>query len=337
MNEPNSIGEVTLSLCMATMNRSNAIGETFAGIAAQEIGGVELIIVDGSSDAATERVIDAWRDRLPPVRYERCAPQGFDRDYCRAVERSRGEYCWLISDDDPWRPGAIAAVKRAIAGRPDFVVVNGDMRGPDLREPLETTMMALTEDRVFQPGEDDALAIVALSYLSYVGAVVVRRELWMARRAEPYFGTDFVHVGVILQRPIERSVVVIAKPYVTLRFGVALWKSRTFEIWMFQWPELVWSFPQISAATKQAATFAEPWRRLRKLLLMRATGHYRRGNYERLIARWRLGAWRRIASRLIAELPVPIARGLARWYLTRRGRNTGRLWWELRNAPCGEP
>lgn len=324
---------IRLSLCMATMNRSEVIAETFAAIAGQDFDGVELVIVDGSRDDATERVLEVWRPRLPPVRYERLKPQGFDRDYHGAIQRAAGEYCWLIADDDPWNPGAVAAVRRALGDAPDFVVVNGELRGPDLSERLESTMMPLTEDRIFRQGEDDALAAVALSYLSYVGAVVVRRTLWMARRAEPFFGTDFVHVGVLFQQPIERLVVVIATPYVNLRFGVAQWSGRSFDIWMFQWPRVVWSFPQISDEVKKRVTRKEPWRRLQILAIMRATGHYARRNYVTRLAALPLGWWHRLTSQIVAALPVRAAGRLARWYFACRGRDVGRLAWELRH-PC---
>jgi glycosyltransferase involved in cell wall biosynthesis len=321
---------VRLSLCMATMNRGAVIGETFASIAAQgELSAMELIVIDGSADDATERALAAWQDRLPPVRYERRAPQGFDRDYCAAVAAASGEYCWLMADDDPIRPGAVAAIREAMAGEPDFVVINGEVRGPDLQEQLVVSGVPLAEDRVFRVGEDDALAAATLAFLSYVGAVVVRRSLWQARRPEEYWGTDFVHVGMLLQRPIERSVVVLARPLVTLRFGVALWMKRAFEIWMLQWPKLVWSFPQISAATKENVTPREPWRRMQQLLLERAKGHYGRPQYRQWISGPALGRGYRLAAWMIALMPIPVAARAARWYFKRSGRYEGVLAWEI--------
>lgn len=315
---------------MATMNRGAVIGETLASLAAQgELGDVELIVIDGSADALTEQAIATWRDRLPAVHYERCAPRGFDRDYCAAVAKARGDYCWLISDDDLLLPGALAKVREAIAGGPDFVVANTEVRDPEMHELLVASGLPLAEDREFGPGEDDAMAMVALSFLSYVGGVVVRRELWCARDAKPYWGTDFVHVGVLFQRPIERSVFVVARPLIGMRFGVSLWTNRFFDIWMFQWPDLVWSFPQVSQATKQSVVWREPWRRCRQLLLLRATNHYSLRHFRQRLSGRTLGLKLRCVAWLAAITPVSWAARGTRWYLQRVGRYTGRARWEL--------
>jgi len=327
---------VRLSLCMATMNRGDVIGETLASIAAQgNLTGVELVMIDGSRDDATERVLASWRDRLPPVRYERRPPQGFDRDYCAAVAAARGDYCWLVADDDPLLPGAFAAIRPALADEPDFVVLNGEVWDPELKELLRAGSLALAADRIFRAGEDDALAAAVLAFLSYVGSVVVRRGLWNARETAPYLGTDFVHVGVLMQRPIERSVVVLVRPQVRLRFGVALWTGRFFDIWMFQWPKLIWSIPQLSPAVKQAVTWEEPWRQARQLLTLRATGHYTLDHYRRRLAA-RPVDWRyRLIARMVAVLPARPAAWAAQAYFRRVGRCSGPLAWELRQVLAG--
>lgn len=318
------------------MNRADFIEETLEGIATQEdLDGVELVIIDGSGDDATERLVADWRDRLPLVRYERRKPSGFDQDYCVAVECSTGDYCWLITDDDPWKPGAVTAVKRALRGTPDFVVVNGEVWGEDLTECLTKSVMAINEDREFRPGEDDALAAVALSHLTYIGAVVVRRELWISRHAESYVGTDFVHIGVLFQQPIQRSVVVVAKSCVKMRYGLASWAGRSFEIWMLKWPELVWSFPQFRPETKQAVTYRDRWRRPRQLLLMRASGLYSQQHYRKLVTGRRLRGWRRVAAYLIVSLPVLLVNRCAHRYFAWRGRLEGSLRWDLEHLPKG--
>jgi hypothetical protein len=95
------------------------------------------------------------------------------------------------------------------------------------------------------------LFIDALNYLSFIGAVVIRRSIWLGRERVLYFGTEFVHVGVIFQKPLPGSALIIAEPFITIRFGYGQWTSRSFEIWMFKWPKLVWSFKDISSEAKR--------------------------------------------------------------------------------------
>ena len=78
-----------------------------------------------------------------------------------------------------------------------------------------------------------------VSFMSFIGCVVINRDLWLQREKKRYFGTEFIHVGVIFQAPLPGPALVIAEPYITIRFGNAQWTSRALEIWMFKWPNLI--------------------------------------------------------------------------------------------------
>ena len=117
------------------------------------------------------------------------------------------------------------------------------------------------------------------TYLSFVGALIVRRDLWRARARAPYVGSFFIHVGVLFQSALPLPAALVAEPLVTIRYGNASWAPRAFEIWMFKWPDLVWSFRQFSDEAKAAVCVRKPWRSLRKLLLYRAKGAYSLQDY----------------------------------------------------------
>ena len=104
----------------------------------------------------------------------------------------------------------------------------------------------MQHNKVYAPTNMECLFIDALHYLSFIGAVVIRRSIWLSRERESYFGTEFVHVGVIFQKPLPGPALIIAEPYIIIRFGNGQWTPRSFEIWMFKWPKLVWSFKHIS-------------------------------------------------------------------------------------------
>ena len=76
----------------------------------------------------------------------------------------------------------------------------------------------------------------------------------MSREREPYFGTEFIHVGVIFQAPLPGTASghLDAPGLDPVRHGQ--WTARSFEIWMFKWPELVWSFPGFSDDGKNTAS-----------------------------------------------------------------------------------
>jgi glycosyltransferase involved in cell wall biosynthesis len=268
------------------------------------------VVVDGASTDDTADVVARYASVFPGLHYQRLAVNsGVDRDFDRAVGVATGEYCWLMSDDDILRPGAIAAVLDALAGdRYPLVLVNAEVRDPMLKRQLEARRLPISGDRVYPPDESSALFADTIDYLSFIGCVVIQRKLWFARDRERFFGSGFIHVGVIFQEPLPGAAYVIAQPYITIRYGNATWTARGFEIWLFNWPRVIWSLP-FSDETKQNVCQREPWRRLPRLMLFRALGAFTTSEYRRFIkprASWRL----RLGAYLVAALPEPIANAI---------------------------
>lgn len=302
-----------LSLCIATLNRAAQLRDTLAGIAAQWAAPLEVVVVDGASVDDTAGVVAAARTTLPRLTYVRLdARGGFDADYHKAVVAATGDYCWLLSDDDALEPGAIATILAALADRPSLVVVNGAVYDATLSERVAGSQLAPGPDRAFAPDDYQRLFVETANHLSFVGAVVIERELWLARHPERYFGSMFGHVGVIFQAPLPGTAIVLAQPWLKIRAGSASWTQRYFEIWMFLWPELIWSFAALSEESRRAVFAREPWRRPGALLICRAKGSYDLTTFERWIAPRLERGWRRWLARAIAMLPGGFVNAAAR-------------------------
>lgn len=277
-----------LSLCIATLNRAAFIEETLATILPQLTPETELVVVDGASTDATQEILLRARDANPAVVYRREATNsGVDQDYDKTVGYARGDYCWLMTDDDLLVPGAVARVLAALHDDPDLVVVNARIEDKSLSIVLKPAQIALEQDREFGPGAGEDLFRLAGSYLSFIGGVVVRRELWLARERERYFGSLFIHVGVLFQPPAVARARVLAQPLIRIRYGNAMWTARAFEIWISKWPRLVWSFTQFTEQSRRYVCPPHPAARLRTLLWYRALGAFGPAECERL----RSGEW----------------------------------------------
>jgi glycosyltransferase involved in cell wall biosynthesis len=253
------------------------------------------------------------------IRYVRLSSKGgFDQDFDRSVELARGEYCWLFTDDDLLKPGAVAAVKEAIKNGVDLVVVNAELRNRDLSVLLERRRIIMQENKVYAPGSMEHLFSDALDYLSFIGAVVIRRSIWLSREKELYFGTEFVHVGVIFQKPLPGPALIIAEPYIIIRFGNAQWTPRSFDIWMFKWPRLVWSFNDISDGAKRSVSPREPWRDIRKLFFQRSEGGYNLEIYRKYFSSMRVDVLWKICALMVACFPRRIIVGFHYLYSRRK-------------------
>jgi glycosyltransferase involved in cell wall biosynthesis len=301
-----------LTIAITTRNRAGFIGETLDTILPQLTDEVEVLVLDGASTDDTPAIIEEYCHRFPRLRYVRQdVNNGPDRDFSRSVELSSGEYCWLMADDDLLRPGAVAAVLDATQGAPSLVIVNAEVRNVDMSRVLEPRRLQLTENCDFTPAQWDDFFALTASYLSFIGCVVIKRTVWLERDKETYYGSLFIHVGVIFQRPLPDRVLILADPLISIRYGNAKWQPQQFEIWMLKWPALLWSFQGISTDAKRAVTAPRRWREVDRLVFYRAQGSYTLTEYRQWIRPRADSLWERFLGMSVACIPSVLANTLA--------------------------
>jgi abequosyltransferase len=314
-----------LSIVIATLNRARFIGETLESIVRQVTPEVEVLVLDGASKDDTGEVVEAIARRCPQLRYVRQDKNhGVDRDFDRAVELAQGTYCWLMTDDDLLKPGAVAAVLEGLRSNPSLLLVNSEVKDLGMARVIEESRIGFQDDRRYGPNELSRLFADVGAYVTFIGAVVVERSLWLSRAREPYFGTLFIHVGVLFQSPLPKEARVLATPWISIRYGNAMWRPRDFEIWMFKWPQLVWSFDAISDAAKEAVYPKEPWRNPKRLFFFRAKGTYSLEDYAKWIAPRAASPLDRLVARAVAAVPGALANAAAMGYLKYVDRSHGR-------------
>ncbi len=304
---------VRLSICIATFKRGAFIGETLDSILPQISDSVELLVVDGASPDNTPEVMASYQSRHPEIRYFReQVNSGVDGDYDKAVGYALGEYCWLMTDDDILNEGAVATLLSVLTEDPELVVVNSELKTVDMSTVLADSLMDPFGQEKYEPHEAERAFGDVAKYLSFIGGVVIKRSVWLNRDRATYYGSLFIHVGVIFQRPVG-LVRVIRRPLIAIRYGNAMWTSRGFEIWMFKWPSLIWSLANYSPAAKASVCIQEPWRVKKKILLYRALGGYGLEEFRRFIKPKVIGLTR-LAYATIAVLPPALMNTLASVY-----------------------
>jgi abequosyltransferase len=295
---------IVLSICIATLNRAAYIGETLNSIISQATDEVEIVIVDGASTDNTEDVVKYYQQIFPRLRYYRLAIKGgVDQDYCRAVELAKGKYCWLFTDDDILKPGAIHAVVAATQRDYGLILVNAEVRDSTLSRVLEARLLHFMNDMTYPAHNYERFFVDVADYLSFIGCVVIKRSLWNEREKEKYYGTVFVHVGVIFQKHFTDNIMVIVEPLISIRYGNALWTSNSVEISFFKWPDLIWSFPLFSESAKSLICKREPWRSVKALLIYRAQGAFSLKEYRMLLKPRLRSKMERVFMRAIAQFP----------------------------------
>ena len=115
-----------LSLCISTYNRAGWVGLNLKNIFAQlpePRGDLEVLVVDNTSTDNTPEVVKPYLNR-PDFRYVRNARNvGMLGNLAVTAQRARGEYVWILGDDDLTRPGAIDRVLDVIRRHPGIGLV----------------------------------------------------------------------------------------------------------------------------------------------------------------------------------------------------------------------
>jgi glycosyltransferase involved in cell wall biosynthesis len=296
---------IKLSICIATLNRGSLIGQTLESMVSQLTDQVEIIVVDGASTDNTAEVVLSYQQRFTRLLYKQLEQKGgLDQDFSLAVELANGEYCWLFSDDDLIKPGAIQNVLSALKNNPGLLIVNAEVKNSDLTKTLKPSCLHLTETTAYTHHETDRFFGDTGSHLSFIGCVVIRRDLWLSRDSKFFYGTWFVHVGVIFQEPIVAGVTVLAEPMISIRYGNAMWTDKGFEISLFKWPALIWSLAGITDAAKAQVCEREPWRKGARLMLFRARGLYSLKEYQKFLEVRMNSSFKRFFAFVIAKLPA---------------------------------
>jgi len=315
-----------LSICITTYNRGAFIGATLESIIVQLTNECEIVVLDGGSTDDTKHVVAEYVRRCDRLRYVRQdTNNGIDQDYDRAVELAFGEYCWFMTDDDLLKPGAVGAVLKALSRDLSLVLVNLEFMDINMTTTMLPSYLAFVSDRVYGPGEMDRLFEETRNLLIYIGCVVIKRTIWLRRNRQQFYGSLYIHVGVVFRERLPGETLVMAEPIIRYRTGnTHTFAPKEFEVMLVDWPAMVWSLP-ISKSAKRKVCRAEPWKSLQQLLLYRAIGLYSPAVY-RSCVRPRL---RSLSETLIpavaAMLPCVLANLLSVTYYSITGRDR-RMW-----------
>ena len=94
-----------LSICIPTYNRENILDKALENIEREvktiDINEIELIIYNNCSSDNTESVIYKYIQKGLPIKYNKNETNlGADGNFKKCFEATKGQYLWLLSDDD---------------------------------------------------------------------------------------------------------------------------------------------------------------------------------------------------------------------------------------------
>jgi glycosyltransferase involved in cell wall biosynthesis len=186
-----------LSIAIPTYNRIGELADTLRAVFSQDLDAdVEIVVIDNCSDIVVEEaMVRMIGTRCSEIRFIRNESNiGLAGNLLRAFEESRGEWVWLLGDDDPPVEGSYLRIKKSIAdasGEDVLIKFNSANGGhvdheQVLKGQLELAMMC--KDPKF------------FSNLLFISSSVFRRASMMSRLGVGFqwCGTIAPHIAILL-------------------------------------------------------------------------------------------------------------------------------------------
>lgn len=212
---------------------------------------LDVVVSDNASTDNTEAVVKA--SGLPIVYHRNASNIGFGKNLLNATGRlAKGEYVWVIGDDDFILPGGIARILESITAAPDidYHYVNFGWIGPQLRSRLihqvapiipgfllenlqcdirEWRRLPKLEDLTTLPGKNPS------ALFSGIFSFVARRQFFVdaldwLRPSNSLDGSSihiddcFPHAMLTLPRMAGKPIAYIGEPCMLQGIGVWEWK-----------------------------------------------------------------------------------------------------------------
>ncbi len=196
--------EPFLSICIPTYARPGPLEQVLRSIASQVTDDVEVIVAEDPSDHNATEVIERIRTIMPGLKYSQNAERvKFDLNLLGLLGRARGDYCWLLSDDDVVEPGAVKSVLRALEqfGPITGVTVNRNNYDSTLTERIYGRPFRQQATGTFHGA--DEMFIGLLDQIGLLSCQILRRDSCLQVIASPeaqsFVGSGYVQLYVMMR------------------------------------------------------------------------------------------------------------------------------------------
>ncbi len=183
-----------LSICIPAYNQPNHLRGVLTSIAAALHGRrneVEVIVHDDASPYADlSAVTQEFSDRLTVRSFRHEKNVGYDANLLGAVADARGEYIWLLSDNDDLLPEALDWFFNALNKYPgiDYIYVDRITETDPLPPPGQATVEV----------KSAAEFIMQYDLPGFMSSQVMKTSLWRSVDPNPFIGSMWLHTGIIL-------------------------------------------------------------------------------------------------------------------------------------------
>lgn len=228
--ESKDSSNVKLSVAIPTYNGAKYIRDGLNSIISQIDGmedTIEIVVSDNASIDRTPEIVQEYQNRYPDLisYYRNQENVGFDRNVNLAVKRSKGEYVWLLSDDDTLRSNSISIFLNKLHRYKDLSVVFLNYSECDVN--LKECSCRIRPDihRDVYCADGNIFSQKSKFLFGLISSLVIKKCEWDAANIEKYIGSGWVHIGAIIEILKNKQALIISDKMVNFRSGNPRWYS----------------------------------------------------------------------------------------------------------------
>jgi glycosyltransferase involved in cell wall biosynthesis len=111
-----------MSVVIPVFNGERFLSETLESVFAQDVDGLEIIVVDDGSTDGTAAIVRRYGARIAGIRQSN---RGQAAAVNAGLRRARGAFVSVLDADDVWAPGSLAALRQEAMRSPGTDIVSG--------------------------------------------------------------------------------------------------------------------------------------------------------------------------------------------------------------------
>ena len=270
-----------LSIAIPSHNKSFLLDQAIKSILKESFLGelIEIVISDNSLNNEVENLFLKNYKKYEFIKYFKSQQyKCLDSNVNRAVELSKGKFVWIFGDDDLIVPGILEKLISFLKDKNPCLLVLNSKSFKD-NQLIEDSRRPLSLKTEYKENENDQFLIDMAGYLTYVGAILVRKDLWITHYDKSKIGTFFSHIVCLSRIKTKRIVYYFPKPAIQMRLGNQTWTSQAFMIWYIFYPEIIWGLKNYSKHAKKKIVSLNPTNSIKVMLAAKAYGRLNIKNF----------------------------------------------------------
>jgi len=276
-----------LSIAIPSHNKTYFLIEAVDSIIREKEFGneIDLVISDNSLNDETKKIYEKKYFKNKNVQWFNSKKyKCLDSNVNRAVELADGEYVWIFGDDDIIEKNILKKVIDFIKKEtPAILILNSSSFSES--GIIENSRMPINSPKIYHENQNDKFLKEIGGYLTYIGAIIVKKDLWIKHYDKSKIGKFFAHLQCIANIKIGRRAYFLPNTAINMRVGSQTWTSEHFLIWYKYYPEIIWGLENYSNDAKNSVIQQNPILSITTLAASRAYKRFNFGIWKNMIFR----------------------------------------------------